>query len=1128
MKRACRHMPDRKNSIPVKNTTGLTINKHYLMKSRIGILILLFMLLLPFSSKAQNTAAVTIIQGKVTSGSDGEFLIGATVSEIDVTNRVISATSTDVNGQYVLKIKNPNNQLIFSYIGFEKQTVKINNRKIIHVALKDNAISIGQVVVQATRKSTQGGFSIPEREISTAIQTIDAKEFENIQVSSLDEALQGRIAGLDIVSNSGDPGSGTSMRIRGVTSINGSSEPLIVVNGVPYEAHSDDNFDYANSNVEQYANMLSLNPDDILEISVLKDAAASAIWGSKGANGVLMVTTKRGAMGAMKVDYTYRYTGTKQPKGMNMLNGGDFTMMMKEAYLNPMQDDDVINDVSEYLYDENFSEYENFNNDVDWVDEVTQIGNIHDNYLTVSGGGERATYRVSGGYYNQNGTIIGQKMTRVSSRAILEYMVSDRIRFTMDFSLTNQDNQRSYTDDDNTLSLLGIAYLKMPNVSIYAQDSKGNNTDAYYNISTSSSLDNDQKYLKNPVALAYLATNRLKQFRIVPKFQLQYDLLDPNESMLRYNMLVSFDINNSKTNKFLPQEASNLYWSNESVNRAENSDYESVTIFSDQNIAWQPHFDNKDHDLLLYASFQVEAGNSAGQGMVTYSLPSGETIDASNFGYLESASTSISTWRSLAFIGRMNYSYKDRYIFGATLRRDGSTKFGKDNKFGNFPGISFKWITSDEPFMESTKSWLSMLAFRPAWGISGAQPKDEYLHYSRYETYGTYLDETAVKPVSLQLDDLKWETSTTFNYGLDLGLLDDKLVFDVNVYDKTTKDMLFEDVSKPSSSGYSEVSYINGGTMDNDGWEINLYGNRIINSGKFSMDIRFNLSNYKNTLVDLDANLLESINEDFTYENGVYLTHVQEGNSYGSIYGFRYKGVYQYDEYIKGEQESAPVTFDKNGNVVVDQNGDPRPMYFAYGREEQYRFRGGDAIYEDVNYDGSIDELDIVYLGNANPKVNGGFGPTFRYGALSLNLYFVFRYGNKIINMARMNAENMYNDNNQSIAVNWRWRKDGDLTTMPRALHEYGYNWLGSDRYVEDGSFTRLKYMTFNYALPANKIKRFGLNKLSMYLTFNNVYCWTSYTGVDPEIGYTSLNLSKDEAQTPRTKDVTLGISIGF
>ena len=954
----------------------------------------LLLMLVSLTAKGQQSS---IIQGNITA-TNNESLIGVSVTEIDATNRVVSGTVTDFNGHYILKIKDPNNRISIKYIGFVKQVMNISGRKVINVVLKEDTHNLGEVVVTGAKKYGEGGFSIPKREVGTAMQTIDAKEFEGLQVTSIDEALQGRIAGLDIVSNSGDPGSGTSMRIRGVTSINGNSEPLIVLNGVPYDVQTDANFDYANSNQEQYANMLSINPDDILEITVLKDAAASAIWGSKGANGVLMVTTKKGAAGPVKVEYTYRYTRTVQPKGMSMLNGGDFTMLMKQAYLNPTQNDDAT-DIDEYNYDQNYPYYEDFNNNTDWVKEVTQTGHINDHYFTVSGGGERANYRVSAGYFNQDGTIIGQNLTRYSTRANLEYNVSDRIKFISEFSLTDQDNHKSYTDIWNT-SLLNIAYQKMPNVSVYEQTLDGKNTSAYFNIPLSSTLDDDQKYLDNPVALGNLARNSQRSVRLLPKFQLQYDLMDPSVSMLRYNMIVQFDINDNQYRSFLPQDVSNLYWSKSNVNRTINSVSESMDFYSDNNIAYQPNFENKDHSLLLYGAFQINSENSSGQGMTAFSVPSAEATDASTPVYLESASTSFGQSRSLAFMVRTHYSYKSRYIFDATFRRDGSTKFGKANKFGNFPGISLKWIVTDEPFMVNTKSWLSMLALRPAWGISGNQPEYEYLHQSRYGLYGTYLDETAIKPLNLRLSNLKWETTNSFNYGMDLGLLNDKLVFDINLYTKRTKDMLFKNPGLPQTSGYSTLSYINGGTMDNDGWEVNLYGNQLVKKGKFSIDFRFNVANYKNTLIKLDQSLLDSYNGEFDYKNGSYLTRVQEGNACGSIYGFKYKGVYQYDQYAEGSQESAPVARDAAGKVVYDQNGDPKPIYFAYGKDSQYRFRGGDAAYEDMNHDGSIDELDIVYLGNCNPKINGGFGPTFRYGNMSCNLYFVFRYGNKIINMS--------------------------------------------------------------------------------------------------------------------------------
>jgi len=1099
------------------------------LKSAIAGLFLMVCLVLPFSSNGQTSGDGAIIQGQVKSGN--ETLIGVTVSEMDASNRIVGGTVSDVNGHYVLRVKSLKNRLSVSYIGYTKQIVRINETKVVNIVLVENTQNLKTVEIVASKKNVQGGFSIPTREIGGAMQKMDFKDIEGIQTASLGDALQGRIAGLDIVGESSDPGTGVSMRIRGITSITGNSQPLIVVNNVPYEVQVDPNFDYANSNSQQYANMLSINPDDILEITVLKDAGSSAIWGSKGANGVIQITTKKGVSGPTRVEYTYRYTNTVQPKGMNMLNGGDFTMLMKEARLNPNQDVSQTK-TPEYNYIQNFSEYENFNNNTDWVKEVTQVGNVHDHYLTVSGGGDRANYRVSGGYMSQNGTIIGQKYTRFSSRANLEYAVSDRIKFITEISLTNADNNQSYS------GILDIAYKKMPNVSVYQQDRFGNSSNVFYNILPSSGLNDNQKKLVNPVALALLATNNVKSFRITPTFRLQYDLLDPNIAMLRFSSYVSFDIDNSKTSMFSPAEVSNYSWTDATVNRADNFDSENVTVQSDENLAWEPKFENTDHHLTLYGSFQITSGNSSAQSIKVFSSPSGSLTDASGTGYLLGSTTSSSEWRNLAFMMRGHYAYKGRYIIDGTIRRDGSTKFGDGNKFGNFPGANLKYIISDEPFMKNTKKWLSMLAVRPSWGISGNQPGAEYLYLSRYDNNGSYIDNAAVKPTSLQLKNLKWETTTGFNYGLDLGLFDDKCIFDINVYNKRTTDLLFGDVAISPTSGYNKYAYINGGSMQNDGWEVNFYANKIVNTKDFSIDFMFNLSNYKNTIIDLDPSIMASYNENYSYGNGKYLTRIQPGNSFGSIYGFKSLGVYTYDKYsdkeVKGiSGPNAPVAKDASGRVITDQNGTPQAMYYAWGVSGvQYKFRGGDAKYEDVNHDGSIDALDVVYLGNSNPIVNGGFGPTFRYKNLTCKMFFNFRYGNKIVNSARQNAESMYNDNNQSIATNWRWRTDGDPTDMPRALYGVGYNSLGSDRYVEDGSFLRFKYLTFNYTVPSTLLKRVSLNRLNLYLTFNNLLVFTKYTGVDPEVGYGTLTqnhgMSVDNSATPRTKDFTLGLTLGL
>lgn len=1085
--------------------------------------------LIPLLARGQQASNV-VVQGTITDKKNGETLIAVNVVEVDVNGRIVNATITDFNGQYVLKVKSTDNKLSITYIGFKPQEIQIGTQRRIDIEMSEDVKVLQETVIVAD-KMFGSGMSIPQREISTAVQTINTSEFEGMQVTSIDDALQGRIAGLDIVANSGDPGAGSSMRIRGTSSITGNQEPLIVVNGIPFSVEIDPTFDFANSNQEQFADMLSINPEDIEEVSVLKDAASTAIWGSKGANGVIEIKTKKGKKGPTKITYTHRLTRSVQPKGLTMLNGDDYTMMMKQAYFNRDQNE-FLADVDELNYDTKFPEFQNFNNNVDWIDAVSQVGIINDRYLTVSGGGERARYRIGTGYFTQSGTMIGQDLTRYTSRVDLDYSVSDRLKFISEISFTYSDNDKNYTwkENNNWVTLLGIAYKKMPNVSIYEEDINGNQTGNYYNISRSSSLAASQVNLRNPVALANLASNNTKNYRILPTFRLQYDITDPEKQMLRYNAYVAFDINNTKDKTFLPQESTNELWSSSDVNKSYIKDSESVSVMTDNNITWNPRFTNTDHVLKLYGSFQLRTGSNANQEEESSGLPyqANPSVDA----YILNSATGRFEWRSMAVLGQLHYVFKSKHILGLVLRRDGNTKFGKDNKWGNFPGISYKWIASDENFLAGTKNWLNMLAFRPSWGISGSEPDKEYLHYSRYAPYGNYNGVPGYQLSTIQLSDLRWAKTASWNLGTDIGFFDDKFTFDLNYYKKRTTDMLFDKIKIPGTSGVGELAFINGGTMDNEGWEVNFNANRVIKTKNFSVDFNFNISNNVNKIISLDDAVMSNYNNPYGYANGEYLSRIQAGNSYGSIYGFKYKGVYQYSDYIEGVQENAPVARDENNQVILDQYGKPLPMYFAYdgaeGSKANYEFQGGDAIYEDINHDGSIDELDIVYLGNSNPKFNGGGGSTIRYKKFACSMFFNFRYGNKIVNAARMNAESMYGNDNQSIAVNWRWRKDGDVTMMPRALYSDGYNFLGSDRFVEDGSFFRFKTLKFNYTIPKKSLKKFGLEKVAFDLTFNNVFILTKYTGVDPEVNYGALGVSRDDSRTPRSKSVTFGLTVGL
>ena len=1067
-----------------------------------------------------------IISGTVTDNFGPVMM--ANVVELDAANRIVASAVTDMSGNFSFRLKNPKDKLRITYVGYKTVTLPFNKTKF-NVKMQD-ATQIKEVTVVSKKKAQGSGLAIPVDEISTARQSIDMSEFEGLAITTVDEALQGRIAGLDIVANSGNLGSGTSMRLRGVSSINGSSEPLIVVDGNVWETNTND-FDFSSANEEKFAELLNVNPEDIASIDVLKDAAATAIWGSQGSNGVIEIKTKRGARGKTRVNYSFRLTGTYQPNGYKMLNGDEYTMLLKEEYFNPSMSD-VASNIQELNYNPSFPEYEMYNNNTDWLKEVKKTGWRQNHYLALSGGGEKAHFRIGAGYDHETGSIIEQQLDRFTSRVNLDYFVSDRIKIETNIALTYTKNKKNNGD------LLSIAYVRMPNLSIYEQDKEGNDLDDYYSmLPTVSSALNDQLNHKNPVALAHLAKNKETSYNITPEFKLNYRLLglDNEHHRLDYEGKVVFNIFNRYEDQFMPLSLSTTGWNdakNKQSNRTTSNSSKSLGVTTTHTLTFTPTFANQDHQLTMMLRGQMTSGTSSTQSTSSWGLPSGSIQSTAAEGIIDGMSTGSGQWRSVYFTYSAHYAYKGRYMFDFSVRRDGSTKFGDDERWGNFPALSLRWNISKEPWFKEALPFVSMLSIRPGWGIVGRQPGAEGLYFSKYRDGAGYLGVASVSPQNIQLKKLKWEQKETWNIGTDFGFFNDRITGNVEMYWQYTSDLLMANRGIPTSSGYSTLAYQNVGDMKNVGWEFNLNGNRIIKIGKFSFDFNTTFANNKNQITAMDETCLASLNHEFNRSNGSYLTRVELNTAMGSIYGFKYKGVYQYSDYspeeIKGVSgPNAPVARDKDGVVILDENGMTKPVMFCAG-QVNYEFRGGDAIYEDINHDGQINELDIVYLGSSLPKFTGGFGFKLNFGRLTWNNQFNFRYGNKIINQARMEVEKMYDNNNQSRAVNWRWRVEGDITEIPRALRQTGYNYLGSDRFVEDGSFIRLNYSQISYSLDPKIIKKWGLTQLSFYVSANNLFCLTKYSGADPEVGYGSMGIVTDGAKTPRAKSFTGGVTIQF
>ena len=1124
-----------------------------------------------------------------------DVIMGANVVEKDKNNRIVSQTVTDMNGNFTMNIKDPNNTLIISFMGYKSFSQKVGSKNVFKVTLQDNVKTMQEVVVKAKQNAPTTGLEIPAREYAGVAQKFSMDDVAGLSFESVDQALQGQIAGLDIVPNAGNLGSGTTMRLRGTTTINGNAQPLIVVNDHIFELPEDAqnvNFETMD-NEEQFSTLLNVNPEDIESITILKDAASAAKWGMRGSNGVIEIKLRRGHKGPTNVAFNYKFDGTWQPDGYKMLNGDGYTMMLKEAYYNPNQ---VPTSITELDYNMEYPFiYNHYSHNTDWVDAVTKFGKQHKYYVYLSGGGDKATFRISAGYDKSTGTIIGQKLDRFSTTSALDYYVSDRIKFSSNISLTFTTNHKNYGND-----ILARAYNAMPNMSIYEYDVNGNVTGNYFNMlplaatygtsSTGRLPQNgyrtsyelrDQFVNGNPVARAMKAWWKQKQYNLTPQFSVEYKLLGKENDQHRLNYVgdVQLNIYNTSNDNYCPSELKPMDWVWGGDNKADltsnernvvsNDEYKSLEFTTRHDLRYYSAFKNKDHSLSGLVRFEMATGSSSSQNLGLWNAPDGIT-DPTVVALLQSAGSNNSEWRSHSFYEQIHYAYKGKYNLDATLRTDGSTSFGAGHKYGTFPSVGARWNISDEGFMQWSKKWLSMLAFRPTWGITGNTGGSGSDQYNKYSTSGYYAGHQVIKPENLSLTQLKWEKTKQWNLGFNLGLLNELLNFELEVYNKKTTDLLMNNLRIASANGFTSLSKANVGVLRNKGWELNAYTSKFAKVGKFSMKLRGNIAQNFNEVEEMDPLILEALNGAETYQPGnlSYNNRVQIGNALGSIYGLRYKGVYRYDYDHNGyttasissygyaevnnsgydaqgnpintaaaaqrrhENFTCPIAYDADGNMLTDAKGIPLPMYYCYNESYRKQFQGGDAIYEDVNHDGQIDRYDMVYLGNSNPKCNGGFGFTLFYGRFSLNTGFNFRMGNKIINLARATYESMRSNTNQSYATTWRWRKNGDETVIPRALTNVNgyesYNSLPSDRYVENGNYLRLQYVQLRYEFNPQKLKKYGIRQLTLSASANNVWCWSKYTGVDPDVSPQGFSVSTDNSRTPRTKSFTCSANLSF
>ncbi len=1043
------------------------------------------------------------VRGSVTDSGSGAILPGVTVVVLDQNNRMVTGTITDFNGNYVINVFPGANKLSFAFIGYESQEVIVGENLKIDIKLKEGVQLLDDVQIIATKRSGDGISSIAARDIASPVVTVDLKDMDGVQANSVDELLQGRVTGVDIAANSGDPGAGMSIRIRGTSTLNANSKPLIVVDNVPYNIDIGDDFDFGSEDEQGYGDLLNIAPEDIKEITVLKDASATAMWGTKAANGVLLITTKRGVKKKPTISYTHKSTWTFKMPALPMLNGDQYSTMILEGYLNsfgyPLNT--TLN--KEFLYDPSDPYwYYNYSNNTDWYDECYSNSYQHTHNLTLNGGGEKVAYNLAVNYKNQDGLLVGTGYTNLSTRLNLDYRISDKLKVRTDFTFTSGVVDRNY----DYKYFGSVMYNKMPNMAVYEYDEYGNETPNYFTPETNIQGGYSSTY--NPVALAKEGVYTLGSDELISNFALDYNFLKP----LTFRTLVSYKVKNNTEKKFLPQIASGVNINSSIANMSNEYDADNTELYTDTKLVYMPEIGDK-HEFITTLQLTSFSGNSNSYTTGAANSPSSllqDVINGTNSLYT-SLGSSITEHKNFGALALFNYKYDDKYIFAATLRQEGNSRFNEKYRFSTFKSLSFSYRISGEGFMEDV-DWVDDLRLSASWGENGNLPKYEYLYYNRYASYNwTYLGQTGIYPSSMQLDNLRWETIKSQNLQLTAALFRNRVKFTGDLYKRKTFDVLDKDSELPSTSGYSSI-YQNVGNLDNQGWELSFEATPV-KTRDFLWRVNFNISRNSDIWRKVTDNFQSE--KGVTTNNGQYKEIIQVDNPVGSFYGYRYKGVYK-------DAEST-IARDANGDQIFDAQGNPIQMVFDYPNTS-YEFEPGDAIYEDINHDGNINYMDVVYLGNMNPDFYGGFGTFFSFKKkLSVNMFFNYRYGNEIINKNRMLSENMYYYNNQSTSTLRRWRNEGDETDIPRALLYGGYNWLGSDRYVEDGSFIRLRYITVKYELPKSMANTIKMKNMFVMGTITNVYTWTKYKGMNPDIsdGY-------DTAQTPVSPSFTFTLSMTF
>lgn len=1071
-------------------------------------LILLCLIGIPLGTMAQQRTLRGIVKDNT------ETMIGVNVVWENKEGRAISGVTTNENGEYWLPVPSDAKDLnvVFSFIGMKTKKVKYTGQSVLNVVLEEDNVSLDEVVV-SVKVEKRNSMGINVENAGIARQKLDLDEFQDMAVTSVEDMLQGKMTNVDIIMDSGDPGAKSSIRIRGTSSLNSSNEPLIVIDDVPQDMAIDENFEFGTATAEDFGALVNIAPSDIANIEVLKDAAATALYGPQAAAGVLLITTKRGSKSKPRFTISHKTSVSWEPKSIPMLNASEYRTLMQDALWNAVQyngfnDMSLLTQYPDVRLDQSYEYYDEFNKDTDWLSLVVQTPVNNETNFSMTGGGDRAVYYFSVGYLNEKGTTIGTDFSRVTARLNLDYRLSKRLTFSSSFSYAEGNRNKPYRDDAETKikSAREEALRKMPNMSPWVLDDNGNETDVYF----TQPKDCIQGLQPNPVAMVHNSNINIIQRSTSANFVIDYKILN----CLTFNTNIAFGLETTKTKSLYPGEASGLIWSNSEYNLVKDKTNNKMSLNTRSRLSFNKVFSQ--HQLTVSGILTTKEYTPSSYQALISGIGSGELADPSAGGKVNSLESSDEKVREVGVIGSLQYGFGGRYYLTAGLRSDATSKTGRNSRWGTFPTLSLKWRMNRETFLQKYE-WLSDLSLSGGWGKSGKAPNGSFTYVGTFDAEDAYMDESAVKPTSMQLNKLKWEVTSSLNGGLKLGFWNDKVTVDFDYYLKQTSDLLQKDMQISSITGFSKVGYFNSGKTENRGWELAFNFKDIVKVNGFTVSINnLNISRNRNRVLELPTNKSE---ESYTKGNGQYALRIFEGQPLGAFYGYNCLGVYQNLGETVARNASGQVMRDVNGKEITTK---------IFGTTSVYP---GDAKYADHNHDGVIDQYDMVYLGNAMPIMTGGGSIRLAYKGWSLRTSFHFRIGQKVINRTRINTEAMYNGDNQRRAVLKRWRYEGDDTNIPRALFNKGYNYLGSDRFVENNSFMKCKDLTLSYNFPTKMIQRWGFSRCNVYVTTYNLFTITKYKGQDPETGVPSnmnKQLAEDTSMTPRARKVALGLTLSF